>query len=181
MRIETQYICTVAFQELLDKTFGQNIFSIIVEKFPTRKYFVEFDDLTPTDKINEMLSLVEQSVSGDLSEIKVRSYTKLKQVIEEMISSKEKKYNDEDYQSANTWIQNTNQVPPVVISYTALIDGKTNEQVANEIINEKIYFDQITVDSDSIFSNCLSFVASSNNIISIRERLTTDVEQIRNL
>lgn len=183
-----QQICLVIydrFTETLINTFGEGIFSVVIEKlnnsYKQKTFYVEYENATE-EQINQVIKLAKQDNALELQNIKQRVVDKCNYAMNKLINTNIKdEISSEDSTQASNWLQNQQQQCPICVISFALKNSLTNVEAAQNLVKEQIKNTNYVNTLTQICNETIIFVSQCQTAEDAIEKIQLNIEAMRNL
>lgn len=153
-------------QPILDENFGAGIFTIDRTIDPItgfKNYYITCGNNVPQNIIDEAVQAVNDNHMELLRNKKVRSFEKIKMLINYTISELDKnRVSDQEIAEATYWLNNQTEPVPSCVMYIVLKDNVSTQAAAQTIVNSKINHDENVAQLKSLQTNYQNQMIDAN-------------------
>ena len=183
MQIPINFVDIDVLQVTLNETFGENIFTVVVDKNTTPKsYYLDCDSSTPQNLIDQAVIISNQNATAIFNSIKINIYNQLQGKVDKAILAKEKPvFSDSEIQEATDWLQNMTTPVPTCVVFLSLSLNISNQQAAEKIANSKIDYESYVNQINAIKTTAQSQVLSSADVFDAKNIATLAIAEIKNV
>lgn len=133
-------------QPILDQNFGTDTFIIDRTIDPVtgfKNYFLTCDDSVPQNIVTQAVQAVNDKHMELLRNKKVRSFEKIKMLINYALSELDKnKVSELEIAEATYWLNNQSEPVPSCVMYIVLKDNVSTQAAAQMIVDSKITYEE---------------------------------------
>lgn len=183
MYVELPYIDYAGFQDKLDATFGQGVFTLEVAVGNTpQDFYLHWNAGTPQLEVDAAIAMANENAAELLNAVKVRLYSELQLIANRTITLKVRPtYADSEVDLAAQWIANQSSQPPVCVLYTASLRNCTNLEAAEFIVNSSTEYQQFISTVDGIKSAGQAAIFTAATFLDCKTITGPYIEQLKNL
>jgi hypothetical protein len=183
IRKDTQILEFDNINKILNETFFPNPFSFKKEVInPSKRIlYIEYDESTPSNLIEQMEQIIYDEENKTILDIKQKILPKLNSLINKYKVKNTLPFTTEQYELIKNWIDNQSLSCPSIIIYNAFIENKTPISYATQIIEDLNVYNADLQNIQNIIDSYLINVIHNNDVWNIIETLRDTIDTIKSI